>query len=520
MKRICSIALSLIIALLSFANAFAGTNDIDAYIEGILDYRMETSGAKSLQQLVSGAFASSPASNEDWYIFALRNYTDEINYEKYRRALEDYAANNKIDNVTTRQRAALVLLSIGSQSDFTKTIVDETAGELGLMSWIFALHLLSNNAASSKFDIDSVIDKLTELQFEDGGWAAAGTNSDTDASAMVLQALAPYKDDERLVPVIEKTLDLLSSRQSDDGSYTTFGNKNPESGAQVLMALANLGIDGLTDERFIKNGHTLLDGIELFRLPDGSFSHTIGATSNKNSTAQVLYSLISYKNMKNGKNLFYVFDELKEPELADDVIDETTQQTTIGIKTIIIIAIAILTLAALVLLFIKGKRNIKSYIGVIAAGIILCAAAFFINFESTGNFYKGGNIELGEKYITTTLSIRCDCIAGQKDHIPGDGIIIDFASVILKEGSSAYDQIIQAAKDYRIHTDIQAGYVKGIGNIYEFDFGDLSGWMFKINGNFAGVSCSDYILTDNDYIEWIYSLELGKDLGTDVEKIN
>ena len=480
---------------------------------------METNGAKSLQQLVSGAFASSPASNEDWYIFALRNYTKEINYEKYRQSLQDYLANNKIDNVTTRQRAALVLLCLGTKNDFTDTIVDETAGELGLMSWVYALHLLNNNAPSVKYDANSIIDKLIELQFEDGGWAATGINSDIDATAMVLQALAPYKDDERLIPVIENALNLLSIRQADDGTYTTFGNKNPESGAQVLMALANLGIDGLLDERFVKNGHTLLDGIELFKLSDGSFSHTIGATSNKNSTAQVLYSLISYQNMKNGKNLFYVFDELIEPELADDVIEETSSKRTIGPKTLIITALVLLTLAANLLLFKKGKRNIKSYIGVVAVCLILCLAVFLINFESTEKFYQGGNIELSEKYITTTLSIRCDSVAGQKEHIPDDGIIIDFASIILKEGSSAYDQIIQAAKDYKIHTDIQAGYVKGIGNIYEFDFGDLSGWMFKINGKFAGVSCSDYILTDNDYIEWIYSLELGKDLGVEVESI-
>ncbi len=520
MKKLCSTVLSLIIALLSFANAFAGTNDIDEHIKDILNFRMETNGAKSLQQLVSGAFASSPASNEDWYIFALRNYTDKINYEKYRQSVLNYVASGKIDNITTRQRTALILLCLGSQNAFTGTIVDETAGELGLMSWVYALHLLSNNAPSTKYDIDSVIDKLAELQFEDGGWAAAGINADVDATAMVLQALAPYKDDERLADVIENALNLLSARQSDDGTYITFGNKNPESGAQVLMALANLGIDGLTDARFIKNGHTLLDGIELFRLSDGSFSHTTGATSNKNSTAQVLYSLISYQNMKTGKNLFYVFDELKEPELADDVIEETSPQKSTGIKTIYIIAAAVLTLTVIVLLIIRGKRSIKSYIGVIAAGIVLCAAAFLIKPESTDSFYKGGNIELSEKYITTTLSIRCDCVAGEKNHIPEDGIIIDFASIILKEGSSAYDQIIQAAKDYKIHTDIQAGYVRGIGNIYEFDFGDLSGWMFRINGDFAGVSCSDYILKDNDYIEWIYSLELGKDLGAEVGKIN
>ena len=55
-------------------------------------------------------------------------------------------------------------------------------------------------------------------------------------------------------------------------------------------------------------------------------------------------------------------------------------------------------------------------------------------------------------------------------------------------------------------------YIHGIGNIYEFDFGDLSGWVYMVNGESASVGCDQYVLQDGDQVEWHYTLELGKDI--------
>ena len=55
-------------------------------------------------------------------------------------------------------------------------------------------------------------------------------------------------------------------------------------------------------------------------------------------------------------------------------------------------------------------------------------------------------------------------------------------------------------------------YVKGIGHIYEYDFGPLSGWMYSVNGETPSVGCGSYKPQPGDYIEWRYSLSLGDDL--------
>ena len=56
-------------------------------------------------------------------------------------------------------------------------------------------------------------------------------------------------------------------------------------------------------------------------------------------------------------------------------------------------------------------------------------------------------------------------------------------------------------------------YCQGINNLFEFDNGAESGWLYSVNGEFQSVSCGAYILKDGDYVEWRYTLDLGKDVG-------
>ena len=57
------------------------------------------------------------------------------------------------------------------------------------------------------------------------------------------------------------------------------------------------------------------------------------------------------------------------------------------------------------------------------------------------------------------------------------------------------------------------GYVSGLGYLYEFDLGPLSGWMFFVNGRTSSVGASDYTLQEGDTVEWRYTRALGEDIG-------
>ncbi|MBQ1236038.1 MAG: DUF4430 domain-containing protein, partial [Oscillospiraceae bacterium] len=122
-----------------------------------------------------------------------------------------------------------------------------------------------------------------------------------------------------------------------------------------------------------------------------------------------------------------------------------------------------------------------------------------------------------------TITIRCDTVAGRAEHIPADGVILGESTVMLSEGSTAFDQLVIAVREHKLHMDKEEGamgtvYIKGLGNLYEFDYGDLSGWMFCVNGGSAQTGSGDYKLREGDRVEWLYTTELGKDLDLDMKE--
>jgi len=128
---------------------------------------------------------------------------------------------------------------------------------------------------------------------------------------------------------------------------------------------------------------------------------------------------------------------------------------------------------------------------------------------------------------TVTISIRCDTILNnlhlfdqnKLSILPADGIILTTTTVSFTKGESVFDVLRRITRDRRIHLDFTLvpafnnAYIRGIHNIYEFDAGPLSGWMFRVNGELQTVGSSAVILRDGDIIEWLYTVDLGRDLG-------
>lgn len=134
------------------------------------------------------------------------------------------------------------------------------------------------------------------------------------------------------------------------------------------------------------------------------------------------------------------------------------------------------------------------------------------------------SIQSSEKKQTyATLSINCSKIfdnmeklnADIKDIIPPDGVILAATRVEINEGESVFDLLKRETKKNKIHMEYTPGisaYIEGIANIYEFDCGNESGWVYRVNGEAKEVGCSDTFLKDADRVEWIYTCDLGRDI--------
>ena len=105
--------------------------------------------------------------------------------------------------------------------------------------------------------------------------------------------------------------------------------------------------------------------------------------------------------------------------------------------------------------------------------------------------------------------------------LPEDGIIYAEKTVAFYEGESVFDVLLRETRANKIHMEFEStpmynsNYIEGIHNLYEFDCGELSGWMYRVNGWFPNYGCSRYQLKDGDKVEWMYTCDLGRDLGAD-----
>ena len=105
--------------------------------------------------------------------------------------------------------------------------------------------------------------------------------------------------------------------------------------------------------------------------------------------------------------------------------------------------------------------------------------------------------------------------------LPSDGVILAPVTVTFYEGESVFDVLARVTRERKIHMEsvftpgYNSAYVEGINNIYEFDCGNLSGWMYSVNGWYPNYGCSRYALKDGDVIKWRYTCDLGRDVGCD-----
>ena len=107
----------------------------------------------------------------------------------------------------------------------------------------------------------------------------------------------------------------------------------------------------------------------------------------------------------------------------------------------------------------------------------------------------------------------------KKGIVPANGVILSGCEIEVQEGDSVYDVLVRACRQNKIHMDADytpaygSAYIKGIANLYERDCGGLSGWTYRVNGVFPSVGCSSYDANEGDVIEFLYTCDLGADVG-------
>ncbi len=415
-----------------------------------------------------------------------------------------------------------------------ETALDHTIGEKGIMSYIYGLTMLYSVSGEASYtvrealpDRKNVIDMLLTMQCADGGFTIAGDVGDVDVTAMTVQALAPEycagliqtsdpEEASRLRSCVTNAISFLSEKQLQSGDYDSFGSACCESTAQTILALCSLRenptyYDGpLSNTDFIKSGNTLLDGLMIYSGEDGGFSHTADTPSNDMASSQALCALTAL--MYDGKTdipgqSVVPADQIKKADTASG------EKSAFPLKIVIPAVILVSALAYGITLTLKRKKPIH-LISALVVAVLAIGLFFGLDIRSRSSFEnEKSNVLLSEK-SAEALNISFTISAATVT----DKVIYPENNLYIAPDSSVFDVLSEVCRTENIQLDYESSsvyglaYIKGIDSIYEYDHGELSGWMYRVNGEMPNIGVGYYKVKEGDKVEILYSTNIGRDL--------
>ena len=491
-------------------------------IRELLLWQCEKYSVTDTQALLDSAYAADAVNGVTMsYIIGLRGNAEEetpYDFTIYTEALQE--AMQRPDEIApaTMQKAAIVLSMLGATPSFEDSSLCETIGQEGIMTYVYGLMMLdTQEIQNAGVSVEEILYVLLDAQLADGGFSLLGTDGDVDITEMVIQAMAPYyleetdaigtECHEQVILSVDRALTFLSEKQLADGSFESYHNVTSESTSQVILALCALDKNLFEEEAFIKNGNTLYDSLMQYRHEEGGFSHTPGAEVNDMATSQAFCALSAVRISLAGENTG---------------IYRIQQGRTVDYRIWLSVLLIILAVCYLIFLIIKKRVSKKRLFSMLLPAGIGLLLIWTVHIQTKEEYGAESAVKKDTETIRVYTQIRCDTVAGREDYLPQDGVILAMTPIDIPEGSSAFEVLQEACRLYDIQLEYEGGavskgfaYVEGIGYLYEYDFGDLSGWMYQVDGEFPSVGSGEYIVEEDDRIVWVYTLELGKDVGAD-----
>lgn len=146
------------------------------------------------------------------------------------------------------------------------------------------------------------------------------------------------------------------------------------------------------------------------------------------------------------------------------------------------------------------EKNLLARIGAGAAALALAltVAACGSTPAATGDASTAAG-PAQEQQATLAVTVEIDATAADGEKTTAD--------VELPEGATAYDALVATGADVNAQDSDYGMYVQGINGLATGDHGDMSGWMYSVNGESAEVGCSEYTLSSGDVVTWTYVTE-------------
>ena len=254
------------------------------------------------------------AFGDEWDVYSLIRagvtLTDKEKEDYYTSVVNTVQKWDKNQKPTDIERVMLALSAIGKDvknvggvnlEEMLLSSKKLTEGSNELTFALIALKTAGSNVP--KETIDTLIEELLKFQNQDGGYALFPKGvSGVDTTAMALQALALYRNDEKIEESIQKGLEYIKTQLNP----FTFDAGNSEATAQTILALTSLGIDLEKEEGFSNERNNLITALMEYYIEGQGFAHTKNKMEvNKMATSQAFQALEAYRRFLEGEPSYW-----------------------------------------------------------------------------------------------------------------------------------------------------------------------------------------------------------------------
>lgn len=421
----------------------------------------------SIETLMENIAASYTENSGEWVIMDMAAYEDlnpdgsktsaEAKQAYIKKAIE--SINKESVGETTYTKAILALTAIGVNAEElypadSETSISAIAGLNGKThsssEWSAPYTLAAynqNTYEGTGIYEDALITAVLESQNENGSWGGKWDNG-IQSTANMIAGLAFYSDREDVKNAMDEAIGFLSESQSEDGKFYDYAYADANAAAIAIIGLCAAGVNPDTDSRFIKDGVSALDALLSFALADNSgFGWKDNTSLNAGSTEQAFRALIAATHVMESGEAFNIYD------------------------------------------FSHNAGSLKP------------------GYAETQA--DDDEIPVIPPTVSDEITVEVSIDAYGEDWMEDKSVTVD-------EGATVYDAFIEALKGSGItQKGASSGYIESMTKdgetLGEFDEGDNSGWLYKVNGDLPDVGIKDYELEDGDEILFYYTKDWTKD---------
>ncbi len=529
-----------------FEDAGASDEDVAEACENLqiaVNNLVSVSGAEVFgNRVMLTAVSDWQNTSESWNVFdmQLMGHAADVNENGYLMNIAAMFEGN-ITAVTELEREAVVLTSLGydvtdiALSDGSKVNMIERINNMLNMETdtvnaiVWALIALDCGDYEYKDDAlrKQLIEKILALQHEDGSWSVeqeydpdVPVTQNLDMTAMAAVALSSYSNEEKVDIALEKAFALMKEYNAFLSGEPSVNKGNSNTTAMAMIAYAAAPDYDRTTLGYLKTG-----GLRYYITDNNRLGYTDDTAENLMATEQgvrayAAYSLLS-ENNDEAVNIYRLKTPVKKlilpkadmPVIDTDLTNRTTTDETISFN--VNAATSDGQKAAIQVLV--NKKSIYEENGLYTAELIegineIEITAVGANNAVSKSYYSIIRIKEEDNKITVRFSLYGDDKHGESGHT-AYRIWIAPESVTIPKGSSVRYLFEIMLNKYGITYEAESAYVPGINDLWEFDNGSMSGWLYMVNNTSPQVGYSEYILNDGDEVQWYYTDDFLNDDG-------